>query len=115
MKSSLYKEAYRTFWEHYNTLEEKPVLAFFSDGFPHKDTNISKGMKDKLKSGNPLPDCDGYYQWDKEQSCVNIWKKHFIQQWINNRLTPAPEREAFVRAINEKLHEFPCLSMMQQM
>ena len=106
LKSSLYKEAYRTFWEHYNTLEEKPVLAFFSDGFPHKDTNISKGMKDKLKSGNPLPDCDGYYQWDKEQSCVNIWKKHFIQQWINNRLTPAPEREAFVRAINEKLHEF---------
>lgn len=106
LKTSLYKEAYRFFWEHYNTFEEKPVLAFFSDSFPHKDTNIGKGMKYKLKSGNPLPDCDGYYQWDKEQSCVNIWKKYFVQQWINNRLTPDDEKEKFVNAINSKLHEF---------
>lgn len=106
LKLSQYRDAYRSFWEHYNMLEEKPVFAFFSDGFPHKDTNISKGMKAKLKSGNPLPDCDGYYQWDKEQSCVNIWKKYFIQQWINNRLNPDPEKEEFVQAINEKLHEF---------
>ncbi len=106
LKTSLYKEAYQIFWEHYNTFGEKPVLAFFSDSFPHKDTNISQSMKDKLKSGNPLPACDGYYQWDKEQSCVNIWKKYFIQQWMNNRLNPDDEKEKFVRAINNKLREF---------
>lgn len=106
LKTSLYKDAYHAFWDYYNTFEEKPVLAYFSDSFPHKDTNIGKGMKEKLKSGNPLPDSDGYYQWDKKQSCVNIWKKYFIQQWINNRLTPNPEKQRFVNAINEKLHGF---------
>ena len=88
------------------TLLRKPILAFFSDGFPHKDTNISSAMKDKLKSGNPLPASDGYYQWDKEQSCVNIWKMFFVQQWINNKLNPDEDKAAYVAAINEKLHEF---------
>lgn len=106
LRDSRFREAYHTFWDHYNGSEEKPVLAFFSDGFPHKDTTVSRGMKDKLKSGNPLPPCDGYYQWDKKQSCVNIWKRYFVQQWMNNRLTPDPEKEAFVLAVNEKLHEF---------
>ena len=106
LKDSKFREAYHKFWNYYNTQNEKPVLAFFSDGFPHKDTNLSSGMKEKLKSGNPLPAGDGYYQWDKEQSCVNIWKKYFVQQWINNRLTPNPARAAFVDAINAKLHEF---------
>jgi len=106
LKDSKFREAYHAFWNHYNANDEKPVFAFFSDGFPHKDTMISKGMKDKLKSGNPLPDCDGYYQWDKEQSCVNIWKRYFIQQWINNRLSYDLEKNAFVKAINECLHNF---------
>lgn len=106
LKPSLYKVAYQTFWDHYNTSGKKPVLAFFSDSFPHKDTNISQSMKDKLKSGNPLPACDGYYQWDKEQSCVNIWKKYFVQQWMNNRLNHDEEKDRFVNAINQKLHEF---------
>lgn len=106
LKDSKFRSAYQTFWEHYNTFEEKPILAFFSDGFPHKDTNISSAMKDKLKSGNPLPASDGYYQWDKEQSCVNIWKMFFVQQWINNKLNPDEEKAAYVAAINEKLHEF---------
>ena len=43
---------------------------------------------------------------DKKQSCVNIWKKYFVQQWINNRLVPTPDKEAFVTAINNKLKEF---------
>ena len=106
LKDSKFRGAYHSFWNHYNPLAEKPVLAFFSDGFPHKDTNISFGMKDKLKSGNPLPPGDGYYQWDKEQSCVNIWKKYFVQQWMNNRLNPDSDKAAFVDAVNYKLHEF---------
>lgn len=106
LKDSKFRTAYHDFWRHYNTNEEKPVFAFFSDGFPHRDTNISSTMKEKLKSGNPLPASDGYYQWDKEQSCVNIWKRYFVQQWMNNRLNPDAEKAAYVAAINAKLHEF---------
>lgn len=106
LKDSMFREAYRSFWDYYNTVDQKPVLAFFSAGFPHKDTNIGSGMKEKLKSGNPLPAGDGYYQWDKEQSCVNIWKRYFIQQWLNNRLSFDPEKAAYVDAINQKLRQF---------
>ena len=106
LKDSKFREAYHTFWNYYNTLGEKPILAYFSDGFPHKDTNISSGMRDKLKTGNPLPAGDGYYQWDKEQSCVNIWKKYYTQQWMSNKLMPNIDKAAFVSAVNAKLHEF---------
>lgn len=105
LKDSTFRKAYHLFWEHYKS-DEKPLLAFFSDGFPHKNTNLGNRMKEKLGSGNPLPANDGYYQWDKEQSCVNIWKTYFVQQWINNRLNHDDEKEAFVSAINQKLHDF---------
>ncbi len=106
LKDSRFREAYREFWEYYNWKREKPVLAFFSDGFPHKDTRLTKKMKDKLESGKPLPANTGYYQWDKEQSCVNIWKQYYMQQWINNKLNPDSEKQAFVGAVNKKMVDF---------
>ena len=106
LKDSRFREAYREFWEYYNGKREKPVLAFFSDGFPHKNTRLTPKMKDKLESGKPLPANTGYYQWDKEQSCVNIWKQYFVQQWINNKLSPDGEKQAFVEVVNKKMVDF---------
>lgn len=106
LKDSKFREAYHAFWNHYQTLDEKPILAFYAAGFPHKDTNISKAVKERLKSGRPLPPSDGYYQWDKEQSCVNIWKMYYIQQWMNYRLHPTSENTGFVQAVNGILQTF---------
>ena len=106
LKDSLFRYAYHQFWDYY-TDEPKPVLAYFSDSFPHKDTNVGKSMKEKLKSGNPLPAGDGYYQWDKEQSCVNIWKKYYAQLWMNSNLKKSnTDNQTYIDAVNQKLYAF---------
>lgn len=106
LKDSKFRDAYLKFWDYYNERGEKPLLAFFSDGFPHKNTRISAAMKERLESGFALPANTGYYQWDQEQSCVEIWKRYFIQQWLNNRLNPDAKKEAYVEAIKTALFEF---------
>lgn len=106
LKDSRFREAYLRFWDFYNHVGEKPLLAFFSDGFPHKNTRLSRAMKDRLKSGKALPANTGYYQWDQDQSCVEIWKRYYCQQWLNNRLNPDKAKEDYVEAIKEVLCGF---------
>ncbi len=106
LKDSKFRDAYLQFWEHYNKIEEKPVLAFFSDGFPHKNGRISSAMKERLKSGKALPANTGYYQWDQDQSCVEIWKRYYAQQWLNNRLNPDKAKEEYVETIKTVLCDF---------
>ena len=106
LRDSQFREAYLHFWEHYNHKGEKPILAFFSDGFPHKNTRLSRAMKDRLKSGNALPSNTGYYQWDQDQSCVEIWKRYYAQQWLNNKLNPDEEKNAYVNAVKKVLQDF---------
>jgi hypothetical protein len=106
LRDSQFRDAYLEFWNYYNQIDEKPVLAFFSDGFPHKNTRLSKAMNDRLKSGNALPSNTGYYQWDQDQSCVEIWKRYYAQQWLNNKLKPDETKQAYVDAVKNMLHEF---------
>lgn len=114
LRDSQFRDAYMEFWHYYNQKNEKPVLAFFSDGFPHKNTRLSKAMKDRLKSGNALPSNTGYYQWDQDQSCVEIWKRYYAQQWLNNKLNPDETKKAYVDAVKNMLHSFS-LPMNQEL
>lgn len=106
LKDSLFKDAYQKFWQYYNDKDEKPVLAYFSDGFPHKNTRIGASIKSKLESGNPLPPNTGYYQWDLDQSCVEIWKTYFAMQWNNNSTKPDEAKENYVNAVTQVLKQF---------
>ena len=106
LRDSLFRPAYHQFWSYYVSRNNKPVLAYFSDGFPHMNTRISKPMRERLESGNPLPSNTGYYQWDEEQSCVEIWKTYYKMQWINNRTHPDPIKEAYINAVSQSLHDF---------
>lgn len=106
LKDSKFRDAYMRFWDYYNFAGEKPLLAFFSDGFPHKNTRLSRAMRERLKSGNALPANTGYYQWDQEQSCVEIWKRYYCQQWLNNRLKYDGAKADYVEAITRVLREF---------
>lgn len=106
LKDSKFRDAYLRFWDFYNRTGEKPILAYFSDGFPHKNSRISSAMKDRLKSGKALPANTGYYQWDQDQSCVEIWKRYYSQQWLNNRLNPDKEKEKYVEAVKKVLCDF---------
>lgn len=106
LRDSRFRDAYRGFWHYYNRTGKKPVFAFFSDGFPHKSTRISASMKERFKSGFDLPANTGYYQWDQDQSCVEIWKRYYTQQWLNNRLTPDASKAAYVEAVKSVLCGF---------
>ena len=106
LKDSKFRDAYLRFWYFYNQIGEKPILAYFSDGFPHKNGRISSTMKDRLKSGKALPANTGYYQWDQDQSCVEIWKRYYSQQWLNNRLNPDKEKGKYVEAVKKVLCDF---------
>lgn len=106
LKDSKFRDAYLQFWNHYNQVKEKPLLAFFSDGFPHKNSRLSSAMNERLKSGKPLPANTGYYQWDQDQSCVEIWKRYYSQQWMNNKLNPEYSKQAYVESVKKLLHDF---------
>lgn len=106
LRDSQFRDAYLKFWDFYNQIGEKPVFAFFSDGFPHKNTRLSSAMKDRLKSGFDLPANTGYYQWDQDQSCVEIWKRYYTQQWLNNKLSPNGEKQAYVETVRNTLCAF---------
>ena len=63
-------------------------------------------MKERLESGFALPANTGYYQWDQDQSCVEIWKRYYAQQWMNNKLNPDKEKKKYVDAVKKVLHDF---------
>jgi len=75
--TTLYKNAYSQF------KKEKlfPVLAVYSDSFPHIKSNISKYALEILASGRPIPQNFGYYQWATESACTEVWERRFISVW----------------------------------
>lgn len=72
--SSRYKIAFQTFMNAWkNEGEELPILAYYSDSFPHKDVKETKYALDIIQQ-EYMPRNFGYYQWDMEAACVSIWE-----------------------------------------
>lgn len=73
-----YKPAYQQLMHLYRENNELPLVAYFSDSFPHKQTNISSFAKQQMSAnGNTLRNF-GYYQWDNETACVEIWQRRLL-------------------------------------
>ena len=73
-----YKLAYQQLMHLYRENNELPLVAYFSDSFPHKLTNISSFAKQQMSAnGNTLRNF-GYYQWDNETACVGIWQRRLL-------------------------------------
>lgn len=75
---SKYQEAYRTFMDTYKQCDILPVLAFYSDSFPHKESNMSSFAKKQINSFDNVLRNFGYYQWDNENACTQIWQQRLI-------------------------------------
>lgn len=78
-----YSSASIRFWDIYKELDDLPVLAFYSDAFPHITTTIGKKIQDKLNSSFGISQNAGYYNWDDPRDCGNVWQQFFIMQWKN--------------------------------
>jgi predicted ATP-binding protein involved in virulence len=72
-----YKEAYSKFKKE----KQYPVLAVYSDSFPHIKSNKTKYVAEVLGSGRPVPQNFGYYQWGAETACTDVWERRFIDVW----------------------------------
>lgn len=71
---SRYKEAFAVFmreWKHEGTA--LPLLAYYSDSYPHKDVKIVDNALKVVNNGK-MPRNFGYYQWDDEAICTSLWE-----------------------------------------
>ncbi len=82
MKES-YSESSVLFWKRYGDLKDLPVLAFYSDSFPHERPKIGKKIQDLLNSEFGISQSAGYYNWDDPRDCSSVWLQYFTQQYKN--------------------------------
>lgn len=78
-QSSYYKEAYVEFYKRYQTYNILPIFAYYSDSFPHIDTNLSSNIKAMIDNDDILDRSWGYYHWDYDTSCAIIWQLRFMR------------------------------------
>ncbi|MDL2224006.1 AAA family ATPase [Bacteroidales bacterium OttesenSCG-928-M06] len=109
LKDTLYRNANIQFWDNYiqdGTIKELPILAFFSDSYPHIKTNIGTNIQEKLNSGFPLAPNTAYYKWDEEKNCNGIWVQYFTMQWKNDKFQNGRGDEKYLSLVNNKIVEF---------
>lgn len=71
---SYYKDAFATFMKEWKVEGAAlPLLAYYSDSYPHKYVKTVKYALDIVNNG-VMPRNFGYYQWDDEASCTSIWE-----------------------------------------
>lgn len=76
IKSAKYSEAFNTFIDIVDKEKKLPVLAFYSDCFPHIESNKTKLNKTLSTLRN-----FGYYQWNEETACSSIWIERYERTW----------------------------------
>lgn len=106
MKETYSSESIR-FWNRYNDMEDLPVLAFYSDAFPHEKARVGKKIQDKLDSPFGISQADAYYNWDDPRDCSNVWQQYFAMQFKNDKFNSGNGHErAYLEAINDCLVRF---------
>lgn len=69
LRTTEFIDAFRDFYAWHESSGELPLLAYFSDSFPHKEDNKkSKAVKKIARLRN-----FGYFDWDEEEGCTNEW------------------------------------------
>lgn len=73
-----YKHAYQQLMHLYRENNRLPLISYFSDSFPHKLTKISPFAKQQMSANGKTLRNFGYYQWDNETACVEIWQRRLL-------------------------------------
>lgn len=79
IQQSKYTNAFRQFYGIYKRIDRLPVLAYYSDGFPHVSSNTTKTSRKTEKQRN-----FGYYQWNDDKSCAEVWIDRLERTWREN-------------------------------
>lgn len=78
--STKYQAAFKAFMHEWKDEgADLPLIACFSDSFPHKGTKQTKfAMETILKDKIPLN--FGYYLWEEDTACTSIWETRLCNQ-----------------------------------
>ena len=106
LQTSKYEVANELFWRTYDGSTDIPVLAYFSDSYPHVLTNLGKNIQEMLNSGNPLPKNVAYYKWDEDKNCTEIWKQYFAMQYMKFMSTSSCKSSDFMYSVRTMLVRF---------
>ncbi len=75
LRTSEYKNAFNQLYDWHIKTGERPLLAYYSDGYPHY-SNIAKSKKENSKEAFLVKSFDesfGYTDWNTEMGCTNTW------------------------------------------
>ena len=106
LSDSYFHSARDMFWQKHESVETLPVLAYFSDSYPHILSTLGQKIQSMLDAPYPLPQNVAYYKWDEELNCQQIWLQYFRKQWKKMKWDNDDEAFRFVDAINKKLIEY---------
>lgn len=111
---SRYKKAFTEFmheWKRNNA--PLPLLAYYSDSYPHKYVKTVKYALDIVNNG-VMPSNFGYYQWDEEAACTSIWETRIsnclskVQPYYTLILRAASEMQELEEKLsNDRFKENP--------
>lgn len=79
INSTLFKDAFYRFIEQFKKNNKLPIFSFYSEGFPHSETNLGSNVNELFKQNTYdwYPSW-GYYHWGDYNSCTSIWQQRFI-------------------------------------
>lgn len=69
LRTSEFVDAFREFYAWHQSSGELPLLAYFSDSFPHKEDNKKNKTVQKIAKLRNF----GYFDWDEEEGCIDEW------------------------------------------
>ena len=97
LRTTEFEEAFLSFYNWHQETNELPLLAYFSDCFPHREDNKKKRIKSKIASLRNF----GYFDWDEEEGCTKEWIER-LERTIRN----CDRIERKFRMINNALRDF---------
>lgn len=62
-----YIDAFRAFYQWHKDTDRLPLLAYYSDGFPHSEDR--RKINEKISSARDF----AYYDWNAEEACSKAW------------------------------------------
>ena len=69
LRPTEFEDAYLAFYSWQENGGQLPLLAYISDGFPHKEDNKKSQVKAKIRVLRNF----AYFDWDEEEGCTNEW------------------------------------------
>lgn len=76
LRPSEYKEAFSSFYQWHKNTGKYPLLAYYSDGYPHLGTSGTLSRSEKSKASfiakNNFPEI-AYTDWNSDEGCTKMW------------------------------------------